>query len=164
MQTLYGNGRLASRVDAERVVNPARDAERSRLLAQARDDVAEAEGDRLLELFVGARARIAVGAPPAELCGVAKPSPFHVVIADLDHALGPERDEREILARVPPGGLVLAWGALAGFVRGPVPRVVVETGDELLQLGEEPAPFGHRKRADHADRGQLTIVLIEPEQ
>jgi hypothetical protein len=54
VQTLYGYGRLASRVDAERVVNPARDAERSRQLAQARDDVAEAEGDRLLELFVGA--------------------------------------------------------------------------------------------------------------
>ena len=51
--------------------------------------------DRLLELGVAARGGVAVRAPAHELRRVAEARALHVVVADLDHALRPQRDERE---------------------------------------------------------------------
>src|SRR3954469_20213698 len=58
-------------------------------------------GDDGLELAVGAGAGVAVGAPPAEGGGVAEAVALHVVVGDLDHQLGAQQLEREVLARVP---------------------------------------------------------------
>ncbi|MDT5187887.1 MAG: taurine---2-oxoglutarate transaminase, partial [Mycobacterium sp.] len=68
---------------------------------------------------VGARARIAVGAPAVELGGVAEPVAFHVVVADLDHLFRSQRHEREILAGVPARGFIvfIADEVMAGFGR-----------------------------------------------
>ena len=41
-----------------------------------------------------------------------------MVVADLDHALGPQRDERQVLVRVPPAALVAARGAGALLLLG----------------------------------------------
>src|SRR5262245_6768324 len=69
-----------------------------------RQDVGEVEVDRLLELGVGTRAGLAVRTPADELGGVAEAAAFQVVVADLDDPLGPQRHERQRLARVPPAG------------------------------------------------------------
>src|ERR1700722_19944969 len=97
-------------------------------LAETRHYVAQTESQRLFELVVGTGAGLAVGAPTVELGGVPKPPTLHVVVAALDHQLRPQRVEGEVLAGVPSGVLVLARGALAGFVGGPIPRVVLEAG------------------------------------
>ena len=94
--------------------------------SETRDDVVQPERKRLIELFVGARPWVTVGPPPVELGGVAEPFALHVVVSNLDHPLGSQRHERQVLARVPARTLVPAGRALRGFVGGPVPRVVVE--------------------------------------
>src|SRR4051812_5313410 len=70
--------------------------------AEPGDDVVELEGDRLFELLVGARARLAVGPPPCELGGVPEPRALHVVVTHLDHPFRSQRHEGQILAGVPP--------------------------------------------------------------
>src|ERR1700722_10842584 len=80
------------------------------------EDLGEIEAHRLLQLGVGARARLTVRTPADELGGVPEARSLHVVVADLEHAFGPQRYERQVLVRVPPAGLGLARGALAGFV------------------------------------------------
>ena len=61
--------------------------------SQSRDNVPQAEGERLLQLRVGARTWVAVGPRAVELRGMAESFTFHVVIAHLDHTLGLQRDE-----------------------------------------------------------------------
>src|ERR1700750_2810661 len=106
----------------------------------AAQDVVEVEADRLLQLSVGARARRAVRAPADELRGVPEPRALHVVVADLDHALGPQRDEPQVLAHVPPAVLGTARRADAlcagrgGDMRAPVPRMALERRHERLKL------------------------------
>src|SRR5260370_27174271 len=99
----------------------------------ASQDLGEVEADRLLQLGVGARARLAVRAPADELGGVPEARALHVVVADLEHALRPQRDERQVLVRVPPAGHGRPRGTLAGLVLRPVPRQRLERGDQLLQ-------------------------------
>jgi hypothetical protein len=48
---------------------------------------------RLFELLIGARPRIPVGPPAVELRCVAEPFTFHVIVADFDHTLGPQRHD-----------------------------------------------------------------------
>src|SRR5580658_10347123 len=127
-------------------------------------DLAQVEADRLLQLGVGARARLPVRAPADELGGVPEPRPFHVVVPDLQHPLRAQRDERQVLVRVPPAGHGRPRGPLAGLVLPPVPRVLVERGDQRLQLREQRDPLLHGERADHADAGQLPVVLVQPQQ
>src|ERR1700730_4604853 len=91
-------------------------------------DLGQVEADRLLQLLVGTRARLAVRPPPDELGGVPEPRAFHVVVADLEHPLGAQRDEGQVLARVPPAGHGRLRGPLPGGVRTPVPRMPVEPG------------------------------------
>src|SRR6204780_3737523 len=106
-------------------------------------DLGQVVADRLLQLGVGARARIAVRAPADELGGVPEPHAFHVVVTDLEHAFGPQRDERQVLGRVPPAALGLARGALTRMVLGPVPRMPVEGSDQRLQFAEKPTAPPH---------------------
>ena len=80
-------------------------------------DVGQAEADRLLQLAEAAGLRVAVRAPPDELGRVPEPGALHVVVADLDHPLGAQRDERQVLVRVPP--------AVLGVARVPGPRLAV---------------------------------------
>src|SRR6266581_850146 len=136
---------------------PASSSTILRSATPASQDLGEVEADRLLQLGVGTRARLAVRPPPDELRGVPEPRALHVVVADLDHALRPQRDERQVLVRVPPAGHGRLRGPLAGLVLGPVPRVLVERGDQRLRLGEQLDPLLHRERADHADAGQLAV-------
>src|ERR1700757_1808130 len=67
--------------------------------------VSEVVADRLLKLTETAGRRLTVGTPADELRCVPEPGPFHVVVPDFDHALGAQRDEREVLASVPAAAL-----------------------------------------------------------
>src|SRR5258708_36825879 len=124
-----------------------------------REDVREVEADGLLELVKPAGPRITVGAPPDELGRVPEPGALHVVVAHLDDPLGPQRHERQVLARVPPAGLRLARVTAAGLGPGPVPRGAEERGDQRLHL-EYTLPAGRprgarrpaRARGRHASR------------
>src|SRR5215472_15899624 len=95
------------------------------------EDFREVEPDRLDELIEGAGARVPVGSPADELGGVPQARALHVVVADLQHALGTQRGERQVLADVPPAVLGAARrpGAL-GELRGPVPRMALERRDQ----------------------------------
>src|SRR5271165_6178596 len=130
----------------------------SAMLATRRQDLGEVEADRLLQLRVGARARLAVRPPADELRRMPEPRALHVVVADLDHALRAQRDERQVLVRVPPAGHGRPRGALPGLVLRPVPRVLVEGGDQRLQLAEQLLALLHTERADHSHAGQLPVV------
>src|ERR1700739_2024463 len=66
----------------------------------APQDLCEVVVDRLLELGVGARARLPVRAPADELRGVPEARALHVVVTDLEHALRAQRYERQVLVRV----------------------------------------------------------------
>src|SRR6476659_4542888 len=66
------------------------------------EHVAEVIADGFFELLVTAGLRIAVGPPALELRGVPEPASLHVVVADLEDALWPQRHEREVLALAPP--------------------------------------------------------------
>src|ERR1700753_2414506 len=89
-------------------------------------DLAQVEVDRFLQLRVRARLGGPVRAPAHELRGVPEPDALHVVVAHLDHPLGAQRHERQVLARVPPAALGLARRALAFLVPLPLPRVLVQ--------------------------------------
>src|ERR1700734_2241819 len=119
------------------------------------EDLGQIVADRLLQLGVGTRVRFPVRAPADELGGVPEPRAFHVVVADLEYAFGPQRDERQVLGRVPPAALGLARGALTPMVPGPVPRMPVERSDQRLQFAEQLTAPLHRKGADHAHAGQF---------
>ena len=49
-------------------------------------------------------------------------------------------------------------------MRRPVPRVALERRDQRLQLVEQLLAPRHRERADHADRGQRAVVVVQAEQ
>src|SRR5262245_60881920 len=66
-----------------------------------REDLREVVADDLLELVIGARLRGAIGTPALELRGVPQPRPLHVVVTNLDHEYGVDRDPGQILLRVP---------------------------------------------------------------
>ena len=42
--------------------------------------------------------------------------------------------------------------------------MVVERGDQRLQLGEQLPPLGHREGADDADGRERAVILVQPEQ
>src|SRR4030095_6651984 len=86
------------------------------------EDLGEVEAHGLLELLERARARIAVGAPPDELARVPEPVPLHVVVPDLDDALGAQRDEGQVLLGVPTAALGAPWGTRLGHLLLPGPR------------------------------------------
>src|ERR1051326_4119947 len=104
------------------------------------EDFPQVEVHWLLELIEGTRLRRPVRAPADELGGVPQPRAFHVVIADLQHALGAQRCERQVLSHVPPAvfgaarrsrplRLLSPGGATPRtprIVSGPVPRVALE--------------------------------------
>src|SRR5215469_14768560 len=116
----------------------------------ASQDLGQVETDRLLQLRIRARAGLAIRPPPDELGGVPEPRSLHVVVADLEHALGAQRDERQVLVRVPPAGHGRPRGPLPGLVLPPVPRVPLKPRDQRLQLREQRDPLLHRQRAHHA--------------
>src|SRR5260370_34463563 len=122
------------------------------------EDLGEVEIHRLLQLGVGARPRLAVRAPADELGGMPEARPFHVVVADLEHAFGPQRYERQVLVRVPPADRGRPRGPFARLVLRPVPLMLVEGGDQRLQLAEQFLAPLHREGAHHADAGQLALV------
>src|ERR1017187_2102140 len=128
------------------------------------EDLGQVEADRLLQLGVGARPRLAVRPPADELGGMPEALVLHVVIADLDHAFRAQRDERQVLVRVPPAGHGRPRRPLAGLVLRPVPRMRLEGGDQRLQLAEQLLALLHTERADHADAGQLPVVFVQAEQ
>src|SRR6266568_387643 len=99
----------------------------------APQDLGQVEADRLLELGVGAGTGLPVRAPAGELRRVPEPRALHMVVADLDHPLRAQRDERQVLVRVPPAGHGRPRGPLAGLLLRPVPRMLVEGGDQRLQ-------------------------------
>src|SRR5262249_39090024 len=118
-----------------------------------------------LKLSEAATLRFAVGPPADELRSVPEPGAFHVVVADLDDALGPQRDEREVFAGVPAAVLGLArMTSTRGGLWHPVPRMAVEGGDQRLQLGVQGLALGERERADDADAGQVAVLVVKPKQ
>src|SRR5580704_16745370 len=129
----------------------------SAIRAAPAQDLGQVVADRLLELLVGTRAGLAVRPPPDELGGVPEPRAFHMVVADLEHPLGSQRDERQVLVRVPPARHGRPRRALPGLLRRPVPRVPLKLGDQRLQLREQRDPLLHRERADHAHAREAAI-------
>src|SRR5882757_5238825 len=136
----------------------------SRCLRLGAEDTGEIEADRLVQLGVRTRLWFAVRAPARELGGVPEPDALHVLVPHLNDPLRPQRNEREILARIPPAALALARRAGALLLLCPGPRVVVEGGDQRLQLDEELLAPGQRERADDPDAGQVAGVVVEPEE
>src|SRR6478735_11939878 len=94
------------------------------------EDLVQLHGHRRVELLVGARRRLAVGAPALEARGVAEAVALQVLVRDLGDEVESQRLPREVLARVPPAlragpPLPRRRGLRVGF--GPLPpRVVVE--------------------------------------
>ena len=88
--------------------------------------------DRLLELLVRARPRVAVRAPADELRRVAEPRPLHVVVPDLDDELRAEGGERQVLAGAPPAELRVPRRPRAERLLGPRPGMIVERRHERL--------------------------------
>src|SRR6266705_2642987 len=129
--------------------------------ASGAEDVGEVELDRFVELFVGARAGVTVGAPADELGGVPEPGAFHVVVADLHDAFRAQRSEGQVLARGPPAGFCAAGRPGALLLLGPRPRVAVERGDQRLHLLEQLLAALHRERANHAHAGQLAVGVVK---
>src|ERR1700722_11027751 len=107
-------------------------------IGSSAQDLGQVEADRLLQLLVRTRSRRAVRPPPDELGGVPEPRALHVVVAYLERPLGTQRDERQVLARVPPAGHGRLRGPLPGGVRRPVPRVPLEPGDQPARPREQP--------------------------
>src|SRR5215831_10287375 len=64
---------------------------------------------------------------------------FHVVIPDFKHSFRAQRDERQILADIPPAVLGAARSASAGLFLGPVPRMVVERRHQRVKLSAQVA-------------------------
>src|SRR4051794_30163262 len=116
------------------------------LASTGMQDVTDRVLQRSLELVVGARRRFPVGAPPAELGGVAKPVPLHVVVRDLDDELRPQRLERHVLPGVP------AVARTARCPRGLEPGMPF-LGILLVRrkLGQQLLAPGHRERRRYAD-------------
>src|SRR5512146_124386 len=114
------------------------------LLGTALEDLGQVEADRFFQLGVGTGTRFPVRAPAGELGGVPEPRALHVVVADLHHPLRAQRDERQVLVGVPPAGHGRPRGPLAGLVLRPVPRMLVDGGDQRLELGEQLDPLLHR--------------------
>src|SRR5215216_7282607 len=75
--------------------------ESARARVAAGQDVGQVELDRPLQLLVGARLGVAVVAPAPELGGVPEPPALHVVVGDLDHQLGVQGLEGQVLLGVP---------------------------------------------------------------
>src|ERR1700761_9586281 len=83
------------------------------IAAAGAQDLGQVEADWLVELGVRARPGLTVRAPPDELGRMPEPGSLHVVVADLEHALGAQRGERQVLGRVPPAGHGRPRGPLA---------------------------------------------------
>src|SRR5689334_4707449 len=97
--------------------------------------------DGLLELLVAARLRVAVGSPPLEVGGVAEAPPLHVVVLHLEHPLGPQRGEGEVLALAPAAlGARHAVGVGGEELLPVAPRVLLDRADQRLQLLDELGP------------------------
>ena len=119
--------------------------------------------DRPVELLVGARPRVAVGAPAVELGGVpealrppcGRSAPRRRARAAAARTRGPCR-RSSATPRT-------ARGARAGLLLGPGPRMALEVGHQRLQLLEQLPAARHREGADDADRGQRAVVVVEPE-
>src|SRR5262245_23282923 len=165
---VWPSGRQAGRIRRRRPTDPAPPtwlkAGPPDGRSTAGEDVGEVEADRPLELVIRTRAGLAVGTPADKLRGVPEPVALHVVVSHLDDALRPQRGKGQVLLGVPPAAFVLARRALAFHVGGPVPRMPVKRGDEWLELDEQLLAPRHRKRADHADRGEHTAAVEQPEQ
>src|SRR4051812_39678529 len=99
--------------------------------------VAEVIGDRLLQLFVGAAARVPVVTPSLELRGVPEPVPLHVVVAALEPPLGPQRREGQVLAGAPSTAGPRRPLAAGGDLLPLSPRMVGGVGDQRLELLEQ---------------------------
>ena len=131
----------------------------------AAQHLAEVVGRDLLELLVAAGLRVAVGAPPLEVRGVPEPPALHVLVADLDHPLGPQRREGQVLALAP-----AALGArdpvgVGGEELLPVaPRVLLDRAHQRLQLLDELGPARLGEAGADADVLELALVVVEAEQ
>src|SRR5215472_2714900 len=68
----------------------------------APQDLGEVETHRLLQLGVGARARLAVRAPADELRGMPEPRALHVVVTHPEHEVRAQRDETQVLVGISP--------------------------------------------------------------
>src|ERR1700733_1025645 len=76
----------------------------TRATRATRQNLGQVEAHRLLQLRVRARRWLTIRPPAHELGGMTEAHALHVVVADLDHALGAQRDKRQVLVGVPPAG------------------------------------------------------------
>src|SRR5829696_375569 len=98
---------------------------------------------RLLQLVVAARLRVTVRTPPLELGGVPEPAALHVVVLHLEHPLGPQRGEPQVLAGAPAALRARDPVRVGGEeLLPPAPRVLLEGADEGLQLLDQGGPAG----------------------
>ncbi len=133
-------------------------------LAASGEDAGQVVADRLLELGVVARGRVAVVAPPLELGRVPEAPALHVVVAHLGHPLGAQRREGEVLA-LRPARLGAGHPARVGDqeLAPRAPGVLLDVTDQRLQLGVQlgAALLGERGRDPDVLEG---VAVVEPEQ
>ena len=137
---------------------------------QISEDLPELHRHRRVELLVGARRRLAVGAPALEARGVAEPVALQVLVRDLGDQLDAQRLPRQVLARVPPALPRRACAARSpglGVGLGPLaPRVVVERVVAVAARARRASSLARRggEAARDADVVQHAVVVVEPEQ
>ena len=126
----------------------------------AGQDVGQVELDRPLQLLVGAGLGVAVVPPAPELGGAGAPA-LHVVVGDLDHQLGVQRLEGQVLLGVP------ARRHAAGDPLGGVGlnQVLVARRQPVGgQLVEQLAAPLHRERGRHPDMPEPAPLIVEAQQ
>lgn len=99
-----------------------------------------------------------------ELRRVTEPQTLHVLVADLDNALGSQRCKGQVLAHRPAAALGSARRPGRKVRLRPCPRMVVERRNQLLQVGEQFAAPGGGEGADHPDRHQRPIAVVQAQE
>ena len=128
-------------------------------------DSGEVVAGRLVQLTVAAALGVAVGAPPFEVRGVPEAPALHVVVLHLQHPLGAQRGEAEVLALAPSAlGAGHAVGVGGEELVPPAPRVVGDVADQRLELLPQLGAPRRREAGRDPDVLELAVVVVQPEQ
>src|SRR4051794_16891689 len=127
--------------------------QRTSLDPETGNDIVQRVGQRLLELLIRARLGGAVVAPSHEVGQVPEAGALHVLVLDLEHPLGTQRHEREVLRCVPPADVSGQPLALVRLGVGPLlPRVVVAVAQQQrLELVDQFGPALRREGPHDTD-------------
>src|SRR5713101_1917872 len=161
-------GWVVSLSDRTKEVYPTRPVSApSRSCLSATENLLQLHGHWYVELRVGARCRIAVGAPVHEACGVAEAVALEVLVRHFGDQLDTDRLPAQILAAGPATlGARPALRRIAGIsFCPPAPRVFVErAGAVRRQLLQQLFADRRGKAAGDAHMVEHTVAVEQPEQ